>query len=301
MHKVFIGGCPRSGTTFLASLLSASPHCRTAPESWFKFALLNPGALTGSDIDALRSDFTFNLWSIPHFPSTLSPGMPRREVFDRILECFIDDGPTQEPRYYVDHTPANIRHVERLSKTYADARFIHIIRDGRAVYASVRDLTWGPRDPISAARWWERNITAGLAAALHTGDRMKTVRYEELVSKPAQVVEGICTWLGIPFEPEMLAGDGSFVPEYTRSQHQLVGRPASTDTVDRWRSRLTPLEVAAFEVEAGSVLESLGYTLERSDVKVPLWRRWGWWLTARARKPADRRRFRQKRESFTRR
>ena len=47
-------------------------------------------------------------------------------------------------KYWVDHTPVNLKFFMHLVKHYERAKFIHIVRDGRAVASSVIPLEWGP-------------------------------------------------------------------------------------------------------------------------------------------------------------
>ena len=57
-----------------------------------------------------------------------------------------------EFRHWVDHTPLNLRHAVALFRLFPDARMLHLVRDGRAVAASVLPLDWGATDADTAAR-----------------------------------------------------------------------------------------------------------------------------------------------------
>ena len=296
MEKLFIGGCPRSGTTLLAALLNASPVCRAMPEARFKFALLGEDLLTRKDLEILAADFTFHLWRMPSVIARLEVGAPRFQAFDDIVSEALSPDPGI--RFYVDHTPRNVRHLPALRHFYPDSRFIHIIRDGRGVWASVKSLPWGPNSPGEAARWWTRSVALGLAAAAICPDSLWTIRYEDLVDRPAEVLQGLCDWLGIPFEPTMLEGDASFLPEYTHDQHRLVGEKPDPAAARRWRGTLPPHEIKLFEDEAADLIVALGYDLMDLPVPVPAWRRLAIWLGARVRRRNNRRRYRRKQRRF---
>jgi hypothetical protein len=43
---------------------------------------------------------------------------------------------------WIDSTPTNIPHMFRISRDFPEARFIHIIRDGRDVALSLEKRAW---------------------------------------------------------------------------------------------------------------------------------------------------------------
>lgn len=64
MNAIFIGGCPRSGTTMLGSMLGAGKNCFVTPESQFK-ELLIFDKLSVKEIEKkLNESFRLNLWQL---------------------------------------------------------------------------------------------------------------------------------------------------------------------------------------------------------------------------------------------
>src|SRR4030095_1909271 len=49
-------------------------------------------------------------------------------------------------RIWVEQDPGNVVHIWKLLQHFPDAKFIHIVRDGRAVAASMLPLDWGPNE-----------------------------------------------------------------------------------------------------------------------------------------------------------
>ena len=96
--------------------------------------------------------------------------------------------------------------------------------------------------------------------------RVLEIRYEDLVSKPAETVGAVCDFLGLGYSDEMLAieqTDRSKVVADQSAWFTSVWSGITTAAVGKWRTELTPRQIEAFETVAGDELRALGY--ETSD------------------------------------
>ncbi|MFY0592608.1 sulfotransferase family protein [Roseivirga sp.] len=272
---LFIGGCERSGTTMLASLLCGSGDCVSAPESQFKSRLLSNDLLSKKDLEYLKSDFRFGLWNDGEFLSHIDLNQVKKYQFlPELLNYKFHD---KDYRFFVDHTPTNFYDYHSLKIFYPQAKFLHIIRDGRAVYNSFRSLTWGPKDAIRASEWWLKKVSLGMAP-LALGEDVYTVFYEELVRNPEDVLKRICDWLAISFDDNMIKGDNSFLPTYTQVQHSLVGKGVSVNRLDSWKTKLSSKEIKIFQSRAGYLLEILGYQDHSVDYRTSKYSEMSHWI-----------------------
>jgi len=268
MIPVFIGGHGRSGTTMLASMLGAAKGAVVTPESQFKTEI--GSSLPGNEpfdarraLAAIESHWRFKIWEYPVSEADrgdllAAPDWPAfvETLAQRYaMACGVDS-----PRLWIDHTPANIMDVPTLAMWFPEARFVHIIRDGRALYASTKRLDWGHGDIALTARWWSFVLAHGLAAEnfLQPG-RISRVHYEHLVTEPEATMRRLCHDLGLDYTPAMLRGDAFAVPGYTRDQHVKVGRPPDPRQAEAWRQQLSPREVEIYEAAGGQLLRMLGY------------------------------------------
>lgn len=268
VRPVFIGGCPRSGTTLLGAMLGVGPRLLTVPEAWFKMRLLAHVDAAGlvdtrTALDGLRRDDRFALWRVP-LPS--DDGVPRMVPARDLLTWLVlrfgarSDKPT--PAVWVDHSPSNVRHALTLAQVFPEARFIHLVRDGRAVAASVLPLDWGPNRASEAASWWGTHVAMGLAAERRLGsERVRLVRFEDLVARPADVLEDVCDWLDVPFDARMLDRRDYHVSAYTVTQHDRVPQAPDPARIDAWRTDLAPRQVEDFEYVTWELSAYLGYEL----------------------------------------
>jgi hypothetical protein len=275
LTPIFIGGCPRSGTTLLGAMLGAHDRVVCLPEAPFigmLAASLRRSAPTRETLARLhkdvRADFKFAFLNIAKADleaCAAAPAHSYAQVIDGYIGCFARANGKSDACHWVDHSPTNIMYNARLSAEFPDAKFVHIVRDGRAVSASWIPLDWGPNTIASAARTWVANVAYGLAAeGAIPAAKIRRVSYEALVTDPDRVLKQLCVWLGLPYQPSMRAGKGFQVPAYTRNQHDLIGQPASAARIDRWRTNLTAREVEIFETITGDLLVNLGYELVTS-------------------------------------
>ena len=269
MRPVFIGGCPRSGTTLLGSMLGCNEQSICTPESYFKIGLLRTfGNTAYSNLNPklalryLQKDWRFRIWKldISDLPSVHGASISYIQLINWIIKKYSNHINKPEAKVWIDHTPGNLASGSKLAELFATAKFIHIVRDGRAVASSVMPLNWGPNTIANAAHWWLEQVSHGLAAETYwSQDRIIRVSYEQLVREPEHTLKQICVFLDIDYSPEMITGRGLKVPEYTSTQHALVGQKPDINRIDSWETRLTPRQIEIFEGFTFSVLEYLGY------------------------------------------
>lgn len=157
---VLIGGCGRSGTTLLLAILSAHPRIFVFPEETDAFTQWKNGK-------PLRIDRMYRLLLTRKIPETVWRWCEKR--------------------------PSNVRQIEQILHYFGpEARFIHLVRDPRAVCTSVH-----PQNP---GEYWipvERyvnDVNAGLVFRDHP--QVLTVKYETLVLQTEQCIRELCDFLG---------------------------------------------------------------------------------------------------------
>ena len=269
MNPVFIFGCHRSGTTLLGSQLGSNRDCVCIPEFPSKFIPARQKQDMRQELKVLlrevSSHWRFKLWDFP-LNINRAPIDSFNDEISRLLEWiisqFAEAQGRQKATYWIDHTPENLNYLVYLNELFPEAKFIHLVRDGRAVFASTKNLSWGPCTGIGAAKYWNKKIAAGMAAETYLASvksKCTRVRYEDLIEHPAKTLQGICNFLGLKFQDEMKTGKGFKVPNYTKRQHALVGKKPDPTRINGWKEALSMREVAIFEYDAGALLEYLRY------------------------------------------
>jgi hypothetical protein len=121
--------------------------------------------------------------------------------------------------------------------------------------------TWAhPGDAAQFACLWRKEVGDARVLGQRVGpDRYLEVRYEDLVTAPSQVVESICTFANLPFEPQMIEYAGAVDVSNKPHQQRLLQSP--TPGLRSWREDMSSVDVRAFEAIAGDRLSELGYEL----------------------------------------
>lgn len=264
ISPIFIGACPRSGTTFLGERLGVLLGGRVTPESQFKRPVLRHLADGHPEkaVAHLDADTVYKVWSRRPSRGTLLGSATPEAFFQHLV--FPEGSHYEGKSIWIDHTPINFDDFHALCEAFPKARFVNLVRDGRAVFASVRRLDWGPTNPIHGAWWWSARAAAGFAASLNNPELCHTVRYEDLVRGDlgiwTRLIQFLTADASQTITQEALEAQGDYiVPEFSKNQHALVGGGLAADRAESWRKSLTPREIEIFEANAGAMLDACGY------------------------------------------
>ena len=135
-------------------MLDSHPELAVPPESHFALAD-SPRSLRR----ALRREPWFALWEIE------APDVDRLGCADAVRALFAAYAATRGKPRYADKTPHYVSHLPRLAARFPEARFVHVVRDGRDVALSLLEVPWGPDAIEDAALHWRRRVLEGRAAA----------------------------------------------------------------------------------------------------------------------------------------
>lgn len=160
-----------------------------------------------------------------------------------------------------------------------NARVVHIVRDPRAVAAS--NYASGMRYPLLfLARQWRKLASVAWLGARNSG-RVRIVRFEDLTTSPQATASALCNFLGVDFDPAMLAAenfrDGAGDRWRRNSSYRDVAVPADgAGAIDRtavtqWQSVLPPSHRALLERTCGFEMRLFGYDCPPGGAEVRDW------------------------------
>ncbi len=265
---VFIVGCGRSGSTMLGAMIGAHPDIICIPEGQFIVDLMPPGDSSRevdpvAIIDRIVKHWRFRVWDFDlgrRRPPRYDVQPTYRAAIEWLVRQYARSVNRPSPHIWVDQAPGHETHIWKLLQHFTDAKFIHIVRDGRAVAASIMPLDWGPNEIYSAARKWKERVGYGYVAGAALGpERVLHVRYEDVVERTEPTMQRVAHFLGVRFTPEMLSPTGLRLPSFTRHQHRLIGTPPQSDRTAGWRKTLSQRDIEIFESVVGDLLPLLGY------------------------------------------
>jgi len=279
----FIVGAPRSGTTLLRMMLDSHPEIAIPPEtgfvpevlqrlrgdrvSWRALFEIITGYETWIDFHLSEESLAYRLQQIE--PFDMADGL--RNFYQLYAERF-------GKRYWGDKTPNYGLHMQEIRESLPEARFLHLIRDGRDVAASIQGLWFAPsRDWGELGADWSWRVTAFRSQGQHCPFYME-IRYEELVKDTEAVLRKICSFLDISFDRRMteyyrfaparlqehetrVRRDGTVLisKESRHAMQHRTTRPPDPSRCGAWKSILTPEQLDSFMHAAGPLLRELKY------------------------------------------
>ena len=207
LNPIILYGCPRSGTTYLHYMLNAHPDVFVSRETRL-FAWLHQtlNVLTEHDSYLLnyRSEF------VEHLQAEL-PEVIRRFYEKMTMTARKRWRPRRSAvRYWGDKNPhyADSRNdgcLETVVQLFPEARFVHIVRDGRDVIASLlrRENDGRPWVDFERAHYvWITHVRRGRSFGLsQPPGHYLELRYEELIADDLASARSLFAFLDIDMHP----------------------------------------------------------------------------------------------------
>lgn len=212
----FLGGAPRSGTTWLQQMLDAHPDASCQGEGLFA-KLLYPllDTYLGGWKTALAEK---NRAVFAHLPGYPLPGEDERQFLaaSMILLAFRRQAGGRSYRAYGEKTPENLFFFPQLAALFPRAKFIGIARDPRDVLTSAWHFfrkSAAEKDDEQAKLAFVRSalpsLVEGTRAAIAQQrdhpDTCRGVTYEALSRAPEETLAGLLRFLGLSDDPAIVA------------------------------------------------------------------------------------------------
>lgn len=171
MIRVFIVGCPRSGTTLLQCLLAAHSQMISFPET--------------------------------HLHYDFSKAAERLSQFDDLAQ-------KQNLIGWIEKTPRHLHYIADIKALCPDAKFVHCLRDAMANVAALYTIerrhgtawSYRPKTLDECFQRWQGDYE--ISKSYESSFYHKLVKYEELTENTAEVLRDLCQFIGLVYEPSML-------------------------------------------------------------------------------------------------
>jgi protein-tyrosine sulfotransferase len=179
-------------------------------------------------------------------------------------------------RWWGDNAPYHIYAIPYFDHLFPQSKFIHMIRDPRDIYTSIRfnyKETYSLEDVLNS---WHTSIVHGLFGEIMIGpERFLRLKYESLVTEPQQELRKVCDFLEIPFTNEMLLyyKSKAAIALSGLVQHGNVTKPVFAASVGKFRTMLTKEEIDQIHARYATYLRCLGYLsgpeyVEAADLQI---------------------------------
>jgi hypothetical protein len=228
-NTALVVGLPRSGTTLLEQMLDRHPEISGIGEYEGTWEIRQGLAALGTWPDRLSET-----------PADAATKLAR-VYLDGANARRRSPGTSSAASWTFDKSLYQWRLLPALGLVLPGAAFIQIERDARdcaiSMYLSnFHPKAWGFTGDLASIRRvieLERALVPRAIAVL--GLRAIKVRYEDLVAEPEPVIRRVLAFLGLPFDPCVLAPEENRRTVLTLSFEQ-VRRPINTSAIGRWKN-----------------------------------------------------------------
>lgn len=268
---IIVGGAPRSGTTLFQSMMDSHGEVYGGPE----FDHL-------TDIVNLRNRLQQGLsyGRIERFVDAEQIDDAMGQLVESLLYPVAD---RQGVKWLSEKTPMNVLVFRDLMAILPGAKFVHVVRDPRAVIVSMHnvakrlDQKGQPRPDFlvsleTMAQYINQCVHAGVKACDSQPARAVIVRYEDLLSRTEQIMMKLLGFLGLPEDPKVLhpgrlEHEGASLLK-DGSDPWAGGRKSFTDPerekLDAWREGIDPQSIGVLNLLFSSfpIYTALGYSFD---------------------------------------
>lgn len=229
---IFIVGLPRSGTTLVERILASHSRVESIGETFFLQLALSraAGSATGGRPEA----------GLIPAAAAVDPAVPAAQYMDAVSYKL-----GNEP-FFIEKLPENFFYLGFIAKAFPDARIVHLRRHPMDVCFAMYKQSYFrfayTLDDVGRFYVAYDRLMRHWHGLL--GDKIKAVKYEDLVGNSEHEIRRLLDWLDLEFEAACLAPEKKQASSRTASKVQ-VREGIHRRSVDRWRhfgGRLAPLE-----------------------------------------------------------
>jgi hypothetical protein len=273
--EFFILGPSRSGTTLLARMLDAHPDLAVFPETWMFDALDRLGC---TECFSHKWQFVLFMNEIWEHVNRLDPTTsavvaevarrtphytgPTKPIIQELGRQFCE---RRGASVWGEKTPTHSMLARQVTSLFPEAAYLRIIRDPRDILVSYADR-WnkGSYDSgylMNTAALVKVYFSHVLCESFWDNRSSLLIRYESLVTNPADNLESICAFMGLPFSSKMLSFYGTDQSRRTAllSGQQNIDKPVMTSRVCRFRTVLSQDQLGLIEHFLMDYISPIGY------------------------------------------
>lgn len=238
-HPIFLVGAERSGTTLLRLMLDHHPEVAFLYE--FEFAVDQMDAQ--GQYPNLQDYYDY----LEHHRIFIGAQLDIDHSLDypALVNSFLQQKQSRDNKLLVG---ATVHHqFQHLLKIWPDAKFIHLIRDGRDVARSTVQMGWAGNMYTGVERWIEAELIWQQMAQQLPAERQLSIHYEDLIRDSDGTLQRICQFIGVEFDKAM----------YSYADKTTYSIP-DPKIVERWR-KLPQREVQLAECRIAELLQQRNY------------------------------------------
>lgn len=280
---IFVVGSPRSGTTLVQCIISASEHAYSLPETHF-FSMVLPAmgcnwnetisveqAAQAAEVLAQEAEMELPqpaelLAEAEH----IAQSSPRAiDLFLAVVERYRPSGDLEGHLRLVEKTPLHVLHLEQIVAAFPSAKVVNVVRDPLDVVSSWLASPFAvSRSVVAYAQEWTGAVLAAERFGQAHPGRLHTVTLEGLVRSPELTVRALANFLGVSYDGRMLTEFGQQAERTIGKQETWKADVQTGVLMNRegiWRGRISPGQAWLVARATQAVRMRYGY------INVPDW------------------------------
>jgi len=275
-QPIFVAGLDRSGTSLIYAFLSSHPNISMVRRTnMFRYFYERYGDLSEP------ANFESCLDRMIHYKRIvkLNPDPDRirkdfqagEKTYGRLFALFHEHNAGRAGKHrWGDKSLYIERFMQNIFKEYPDAIILHMMRDPRDRYTSVKKRYKADKGRVGAAtgKWRYSSLLAKRNQEKFPKNYF-VVTYESLVERPEETLRQICDFIGEEFTPEMLSMRGAPTLREmggNSSFDRFEPGEISTKSVGRYLSALTSFEILFIQRYSSRLMQAYGYTREEVNL-----------------------------------
>lgn len=267
-NAFFIVGVQRSGTTLLSVLLSKHPDILMEQRSiGFRIVTCFRNLYHLLPFNMQMDENKFLQWLIKNDDKGRLAALIDYENVEQyktvqdLIEGSISKKLKENDKLLWGDKSPNLQHfTSDLVLLMPHVKFLHIMRDGRANAYSMSKRSYKNLE-LSAQIWMDGNSEGIVNQNIIGSDNYKILKYEDLLNHPEEELKSVCSFLGLPYAPDMLDLSSGQIEEEKR----YVKSYFDVSKIDKWKEQLKGNNLRKVERIQGPLLEKMGYELSENN------------------------------------
>lgn len=238
---IFLVGAERSGTTLLRLMLNFHPQVTWLNEFEYAVSMMSDAGDYPDLTDYYEWLDTHRVFRMSEM--TVDHSLDYPALVNSFLQQRLDTFNKPIIGATVHH------HFDRLLKIWPDAKFIHIVRDPRAVSRSCVMMGWAGNVWVGLKRWIDaETIWDKLSPQISAANQIN-LRYQDIVENNRDVLTQVCEFIGVEYSDHML--------EYVHTTDYGLPDPK---LIHNWKHKLTKREIQLVEARVGAKMAERGFS-----------------------------------------
>lgn len=283
----FVLARPRTGSSLLRMLLDAHPHIQIPIESPVILDLYPKYGLITKWDEALFHSFYQDLFKLRRFSEWKidkdnlkkdllnCPENIRFQSLCKIVHLnYVSAFPKQKIHLIGDKNPQYSLFPEELMKIFPDARFVHLTRDYRDHYLSMKRADFNQSRLSLIVYNWKESAKKIRKFKKRNAHSVYTLKYEDLVTNPEMELKKVMDFLNMEYHPDALQHhnqkeklENIYSEESLKKYFGSLLKPITADKVNEWKTQMSDKDIELADGIVGKYAEREGYERKFKKIK----------------------------------